>query len=80
MRSYLIKNKYIRKTGAAGRVLSRHDLQSCVVLRSCRKKLRFPAASFYTSKTSYCRFGPPHTGQRSETESSVMIYPQMGQA
>lgn len=63
MRSYPIKNEYIRKTGAAGHVLSRHDLRSRVVLRSCRKKLRFPAASFYTSKTSYCRFGPFSAGK-----------------
>lgn len=33
----------------------------------------------YAPNTSYCRRGPPHTGQFSGMESPVMIYPQMGQ-
>ena len=58
MRSYLIKNEYIRKTGAAGHALSRHDLRSFVLLPGCRKNAAFPGGFFLYFKNLKLPFGP----------------------
>lgn len=58
MRSYPIKNEYYRKTGAAGRALSRHDLRSFVLLRSCRKNAAFPGGFFLYFKNLILPFRP----------------------